>query len=91
MRLNTKHNALAVTAQLLKQLKIKVSDTGLHQTLTEHPDYPNLQAISDSLTDWNVAHTAVKLYPNQFNAAEMTVPFIAHIKGGEFVDQLTKI
>ena len=85
MRLNTKHNALAVTAQLLKQLKIKVSDTGLHQTLTEHPDYPNLQAISDSLTDWNVAHTAVKLYPNQFNAAEMTVPFIAHIKGAEFI------
>jgi len=51
MRLNTKHNALAVTAQLLKQLKIKVSDAGLHQTLTEHPDYPSLQAISDSLTD----------------------------------------
>lgn len=85
MKISTKENTIAVTGQLLQHLKIKVSPINLRKTLTEHPDYPSQQAISDGLNGWNIPHTCVRLKPSDYDPKDMAYPFIAHLKDKTFI------
>jgi len=78
-------NASATTLQLLKKLKVPVTNSTVLNELENHPDYPSLYSISDSLNKWKVENVAVKVEPE--NVGELPTPFIAHTKngGGNFV------
>ena len=64
-----------VTILFLRLLKIKVTDATINQTLQNHPDWPSLLCISDSLNKWNVPNGAGKIDIDKIE--ELPVPFIA--------------
>ena len=69
----------------LKELKIPVSKTYLHQQLLSHPDYPSLLSITDILNELGIENTAVQIERDQLG--EIETPFLVHLNGngGEFV------
>ena len=75
-----RENPVAITIQLLRNLKIPVTETTITEVLKEHPDHPSLLSISDSLRLWKVNNVCLQLEPNDLN--ELSVPFIAHLKKG---------
>lgn len=82
-----KADAIVVTKKLLKQLNVKVSSITLHRSLTDHPDFPGLLAISDCLTEWGVENKSYQIDTAAFNKEDLLFPFIAATKtnGGAFV------
>ncbi len=78
-------NTISATIQLLKDLKVSVTRTTVTETLQEHPDYPSLLSISDSLHRWKINNISLQLEPEKLN--DLPVPFIAHLHstGGLFV------
>ena len=72
-------NATAVTLALIKQLKVKVTETTLADKLENHPEFPSLLAISDCLTDFAIPHEAYKIDKNDFDATNLEFPFVAHL------------
>jgi len=82
---NTWNNATGATVQLLKKLNVPVTNTSVIESLEQHPDYPSLYSISDSLKKWKVESLALKVEADKLE--EVPTPFIAHIKnsGGSFV------
>ncbi|MES2652237.1 MAG: cysteine peptidase family C39 domain-containing protein [Bacteroidota bacterium] len=79
------YNAVWITAQLLKSMSVKFSLTGLEEKLEAHPDYPSMVAISDCLTEWQVANEALRVPKEHFK--DLPLPFIAHcnVNGGTFI------
>ncbi|TAN14302.1 MAG: hypothetical protein EPN37_11875 [Chitinophagaceae bacterium] len=73
----------AVTKQLLRLLDVQVTNTTLKETLQEHPDYPSLLSISDSLRTWKVDSMGVKVTFEQL--LSLPTPFLAHFKSNEIV------
>lgn len=63
--------------QIVSKLNLKVSETTLKTAFKFHSDYPNLSALSDILSEWNVDNLAIKISPQQLT--EITFPAIAHI------------
>jgi hypothetical protein len=61
--------------RLNKLLKIKVNHTAVNNELQNHPDYPSLLCISDSLKKWNVPNAAGKISPSEIG--ELPTPFLA--------------
>lgn len=61
----------------LKLLGVKVTNTSVDETLQNHPDYPGLLSISDSLSRWNVPNAALKINFSQID--EIESPFIAFV------------
>lgn len=49
------------TIHFLKLLNVKVTNTTVNETLQNHPDWPSLLCISDSLNKWNVPNGAGKI------------------------------
>lgn len=80
------HNAISVIKHLLNELKVDVSNDTINTTLTEHPYYPNLSSISDSLSEWHVSNQAYHIDKVGFDATDLYYPFIAHTKdnGGRY-------
>lgn len=78
-------NATQAAIQLLKKLKVPVTNTTVIEQLENHPDYPSLLSISDSLKKWNVENMAIEVLPEKLE--ELPAPFIAHTKkgGGNFL------
>ena len=70
------------TIYFLKLLKIKVTDTTVNYTLMNHPDWPSLLCISDSLHAWNIPNGAGKIHADDIDI--LPVPFMAHTKSHEF-------
>jgi uncharacterized membrane protein len=79
-----------VTIQLLKQLKVKVTDNTVNETVLNHPDYPSILSISDALNSWHVENAAIRIEPEKLQ--ELPLPFIAYTKnnGNAFI-LITKI
>jgi uncharacterized membrane protein len=79
------HNACVVTKLLLQQLKVLVTDIDIIEKLENHPDFPALLCISDSLKKWNVENIAFKISTSELQQIE--TPFIAHTytEGGLYV------
>ncbi len=64
------------TIAFLKLLNVKVNATTVDKTLQNHPDWPSLLCISDSLNKWNVLNAAGKVEPDKID--ELPTPFIAY-------------
>jgi uncharacterized membrane protein/thiol-disulfide isomerase/thioredoxin len=67
--------------EIIKKLKLKVSENTLKTAFKFHPDYPSLSTLSDVLSEWKVENLAVKISPQQLQ--EITYPAIAHIEDGQ--------
>lgn len=80
-------NPSVVVTKLLKELKVPVNISTIKTLLTEHPDYPSLLAVSDSLSKWKVPHQTYKIEKIDYSAELLSYPFITHVKlnGGQFI------
>src|SRR5438309_7806389 len=74
---------VSVTIALLKKLQVKVTRTTVNETLQNHPDYPSLLSISDSLKKWHIDNVAWEVQPKQLS--ELQVPFIAVLDKDSYV------
>jgi uncharacterized membrane protein len=70
------------TIAFLKLLKVKVNSKTINETLQNHPDWPTLLCITDSLNKWNIPNAAGKIEPNQID--QLPTPFIAYTNNREF-------
>ncbi|MCK9404587.1 MAG: thioredoxin domain-containing protein [Chitinophagaceae bacterium] len=73
---NQYESTVKATIEFLRLLKVKVNGRTVNETLQNHPDWPSLLCISDSLNKWNVSNGAGKIDPN--NIDELPTPFIAY-------------
>ncbi len=78
---NQYENPVTVTIQLLKQLKVKVTDYTVNETVLNHPDYPSILSISDALNSWHVENAAIKIEADKLT--ELPLPFIAFTKNND--------
>lgn len=62
---------------LLRMLDVKISDTSISK-IKYRSDYPSLNALSDSLFEWNIGNVAIKIEPGLLN--EIPYPAIGHLK-----------
>ncbi|MCU0393821.1 MAG: hypothetical protein MUE81_22130 [Thermoflexibacter sp.] len=70
-------NLLAVAQNLLALLGLRVSKTALAEDLGNHPAYPSLSALSDSLRLWGVKSMAVHLPKEEL--AEVPFPAVVQL------------
>jgi len=69
------------TIKFLRLLKLKVNASTVNETLQNHPDWPSLLCISDSLNKWNIPNGAGKIDVAKIN--ELPTPFIAYTNNSE--------
>ncbi|HEY8659322.1 MAG TPA: thioredoxin domain-containing protein [Hanamia sp.] len=69
------------TISFLKRLGIKVNNATVNETLQNHPDWPTLLCISDSLNKWGIPNGAGKIDPEKID--ELPIPFIAYTNDRE--------
>ena len=62
-------------------LKVKVNNATINETLQNHPDWPGLLCISDSLNKWNVPNAAGKIEPDKMD--ELPTPFLGNTNNRE--------
>jgi len=65
----------------LKLLDVKVNSDTIDDTLQNHPDWPSLLCISDSLNVWNVPNAAGKIEVSEID--QLPTPFLAYTGRGE--------
>jgi protein-disulfide isomerase len=84
---SSKTNVNATVGLLLKVLNVKISSNTLNNTLEDHPDYPNLLSISESLTEWHVPNQAYQINKEDYDPNDLEFPFIAHLhlNGGRYI------
>lgn len=80
---NNQDNTSKTVSQLLHRLKIPVTDSTVTTTLEEHPDFPSLFSISDSLKKWKVDNMAIEVDEEKFD--DIPTPFIAYLWNKSFV------
>ena len=61
--------------RFLRILGVKVNPTTVNETLQNHPEWPSLLCISDSLTTWKVPNGAGKIDPKDID--KIPTPFVA--------------
>ncbi|MBC6110621.1 thioredoxin domain-containing protein [Pedobacter fastidiosus] len=83
----SKPNAVAVIELLLKTLNVKVSKTSIKTTLEEHPYFPSILSVSESLTDWYIENQVYQINKEEYNSDDLLFPLIAHlnVNGGVFI------
>jgi uncharacterized membrane protein len=69
-------NTLYVTLELVKMLEVPVTAGTIKRILREHPDYPSLLSISQSLSRWNIRNRAVEVGVESLEM--LPTPFIAY-------------
>ena len=74
---NQFHPNVKATLTFLKLLKLKVNGTTLNETLQNHPEWPSLLCITDTLEKWHIPNGAGRTIPG--NIDELPVPFIASL------------
>ncbi len=74
-------NPVTAVIQLLRQLKVNVTDGSVNEAILSHPDYPSILAVSDCLKQWLVENVAIRADKERID--EMPLPFIAFM-GREF-------
>lgn len=70
------------TIAYLKKLGVKVNNATVNQILQQHPDWPSLLCLSDSLSKWNIPNAAGKIAAKKI--AELPIPFIAYTKNYQY-------
>lgn len=84
------NNAAQVTHQFLKLLNFSISAKSVQRAIENHSHYPSLLCISDTLKQWQIEHSALKI--KQEFLDELPVPFIAHTKKkGGFFELVTDV
>jgi len=80
-------NAVSVILLLIKKLKIQVSSFTIKKDLIDHPEYPNMLALSDCLTSWKIPNGAFLVEKDIKKIESLTFPFIAHmnVNGGKYI------
>jgi ABC-type bacteriocin/lantibiotic exporter with double-glycine peptidase domain len=64
------------TIAFLKLLNVKVTDSTIDETLQNHPDWPSLLCVSDSLNKWNVPNAAGRIEVSEID--QLPTPFMAY-------------
>lgn len=70
------------TIAFLKLLKVRVNDATVNETLQNHPDWPSLLCISDSLHKWNIPNAAGNIVNSEIE--QLPVPFMAYTMDREY-------
>lgn len=79
MNLNAaEKNALNALDVLLQLSKVRVTRRTLQQKLWQHPDFPSLASLSETLDEFNVTHLATKLTPDRLQ--EIPLPAITFLQ-----------
>lgn len=73
--LNQHHANVQAVICFLRLLKMNVNSTTVDETLQNHPDWPALLCISDSLNKWNIPNGAGKIDIKDID--QLPTPFIA--------------
>lgn len=76
-RLNTEENIVSATKKMIDMLLVQVTITSLKKALQEHPDYPSLLSISDTLTSCGIENLSLKTTAK--NLLQLPPPFIVQI------------
>jgi uncharacterized membrane protein len=78
-------NADAVLINLLRYMKIPVTSLTATETLQNHPAYPSLVSLKDTLSQWKVQ--SIPLFLDIQELDEINYPAIAHtgMEGGHFI------
>ena len=78
--------------KFLNLLNVKVNNSTVNETLQNHPDWPSLLCISDSLNKWHIPNAAGKIDKNDIE--QLPTPFIAYTNDREtplyLITQITK-
>ena len=69
------------TISFLRLLNVKVNDITVNDSLQNHPDWPGLLCISDSLNNLNIANGTGKIDVNKMD--ELPHPFMANTYNAE--------
>lgn len=64
------------TIAFLKLINVKVNNTTVNETLQNHPDWPSMLCITDSLSKWNIPNGAGKIDVTDID--QLPTPFIAY-------------
>lgn len=77
-------NPVSATTELIRLLGVKVSSSAIKNQVYNHPDYPSILSISDSLKQWKIDNYVIQA--DKAKLKELPVPFIAHLRkqGGSF-------
>ncbi len=69
----------------LAAVAVKTTTTSLKDILLKHPDYPSLEAVADTLSEFNVENLAIRIGKEQLS--EIPYPALCHlnIESGRFV------
>ena len=78
---NTYTNPTNITLAAIKKLNISVTNTTINETILNHPDYPSLLCISDSLNKWNIPNAAFKVEKDKIR--DIPMPFITFLNKPE--------
>lgn len=69
------------TITFLKLLNVRVNKKTVNETLQNHPDWPSLLCVVDSLNKWRVPNGVGRIDTN--NIEELPTPFIAYTHSRE--------
>lgn len=80
-----RENLLGVAWAYLRNLHSNLTLTSLRAALEQHPDYPSLLSLGDTLDRYHIENAALRIDAEQL--ALLQVPYIAHLRtnGGTFV------
>lgn len=73
----------SVLHELFKLLNSKITYTSIRVKLLQHPSFPSLYSITNTLTNFGITNKAVNVEPEQLNQLE--TPFLATTHSGETV------
>lgn len=74
-------NAVSALTHLLRLAKVRVTGLTVRERLEEHPDFPALSALCDTLTELNVSHLATKLPADRLT--EIPLPALVQLRIGD--------
>jgi thiol-disulfide isomerase/thioredoxin len=67
--------SVKATISFLRLLEVKVNNASVNETLQNHPDWPSLLCISDSLQKWNIPNAAGRIRKEDIE--NLPLPFMA--------------
>ena len=79
--LNNFESNVKATIAFLKLLQVNVNNSSVDETMQNHPDWPSLLCISDSLKKWNIPNAAGKIESSDID--QLPTPFMAYMGGIE--------
>lgn len=74
--------AISAVIAFLKAIKVSITAGTVNETLQNHPDWPSLLCVSDSLNKWHIPNAAAKSADKDID--EIPVPFLAYTNDREY-------